>query len=70
MNETAQPAASLASPLLERLNALEAEARRQASIMSALQRSHEVLLQRYYSLALRVDRLQRRLDRFVAGAHE
>lgn len=62
MNEIPQPIPGSDPRLLERLDALEAETRRQATVVSAAQQSHEALLRRYFDVFQRVERLERRLD--------
>ncbi len=63
MNDTPHTPDAFDLSVVERLHAVDAEARQQTSVISAAQQSHAALLQRHFDAVLRLDRLERRLGR-------
>ncbi len=67
VSDTAPSATPPDSQLVARIEALEATTVQQGLVLSALQKGHEALLQRYFVSALRADRLERRLGALERG---
>jgi hypothetical protein len=62
VNDTDTSATPTDGSLVARIEALEAAAAQRSLVLSALQKGHEALLQRYFVSRLQTDRLERRVD--------